>query len=137
MHIVADNLTVTNTVVANALQQRDPQPIRKLVRSCEAAGAGMIDINSGPLTRNPEESMVFLVDSVRAATNLPLLLDTSNPAALEAGLQACGGRAIINGFPWNRTNSSLSCPWPGDSTPGSSAISSIPTAMFRPTAPSG
>ena len=58
----------------------------------------MIDINSGPLSRNAEESMVFLVDSVRAATKLPLLLDTSNPAALEAGLQACNGRAIINGF---------------------------------------
>ena len=98
MHIVADNLTITNAVVADALKRRDPEPIRKLVRICEAAGAGMIDINSGPLTRNPEESMVFLVDSVRAATNLPLLLDTSNPAALEAGLQACGGRAIINGF---------------------------------------
>lgn len=98
MHIVADNLTITKEVVAEALQRRDPAPIRKLVRRCEAAGAGMIDINSGPLSRNPEELMAFLVDSVRAATDLPLLLDTSNPVALEAGLQACQGQAIINGF---------------------------------------
>jgi 5-methyltetrahydrofolate corrinoid/iron sulfur protein methyltransferase len=98
VHIVADNLTITNAVIADALTRRDPNPIGKLVRNCEAAGAVMIDINSGPLTRHPQESMVFLVDSVRAATDLPLLLDTSNPAALEAGLQACGGRAIINGF---------------------------------------
>jgi 5-methyltetrahydrofolate corrinoid/iron sulfur protein methyltransferase len=98
VHIVADNLTITKDVVAEALQRRDPIPIGELVRSCEAAGAGMIDINPGPLSRNPEELMVFLVDSVRAATELPLLLDTSNPVALEAGLLACGGRAIINGF---------------------------------------
>jgi 5-methyltetrahydrofolate corrinoid/iron sulfur protein methyltransferase len=33
-----------------------------------------------------------------AVTDLPLLLDTTNPAALAAGLAACGGRAVINGF---------------------------------------
>ena len=98
MYIVADNLTITKDVVAEALQRRDPGPIRDLVRRCETAGADMIDINSGPLSRNAKELMVFLVDSVRQATTLPLLLDTSNPVALEAGLQACGGRAIINGF---------------------------------------
>ena len=98
MHIVADNLTITKEVVAKALQRRDPGPIGELVRRCEMAGADMIDINSGPLSRNAEELMVFLVDSVRQATALPLLLDTSNPVALEAGLQACQGRAIINGF---------------------------------------
>jgi len=76
----------------------DPAPIQDLVRHCEEAGAGMIDINPGPLTRNPEELMAFLVDSVRKSSNLPLLLDTSNPVALEAGLRVCRGKAIINGF---------------------------------------
>jgi 5-methyltetrahydrofolate corrinoid/iron sulfur protein methyltransferase len=98
VHIVADNLTITNAAIADAVQRMDPTPIQDLVRRCEAAGAGMIDINSGPLTRKPEEKMAFLVDSVRKATRLPLLLDTSNPVALEAGLQACLGKAIINGF---------------------------------------
>ena len=69
-----------------------------LVRRCEAAGAGMIDINSGPLTRAPAETMAFLVESVQKATRLPLLLDTSNPVAMEAGLMACRSKAIINGF---------------------------------------
>lgn len=98
MHIVADNLTITNAVVADAVNRMDPVPLQELVRRCETAGAAMIDINSGPLTRNPAEKMVFLVDAVRKATQLPLLLDTSNPTALEAGLQVCRGKAIINGF---------------------------------------
>jgi cobalamin-dependent methionine synthase I len=42
--------------------------------------------------------MTFVVETVRAVTDLPLFLDTINPAALEAGLAACGGQAIINGF---------------------------------------
>jgi 5-methyltetrahydrofolate corrinoid/iron sulfur protein methyltransferase len=98
VRIVADNLTITNTEVAGALNRSDPEPIIQLVRRCQAAGAEMIDINPGPLSKNPAEKMVFLVKAVREATELPLLLDTSNPAALEAGLTACNGNAVINGF---------------------------------------
>jgi 5-methyltetrahydrofolate corrinoid/iron sulfur protein methyltransferase len=98
MHIVADNLTITSMRIANAVQQMDPEPIINLARYCEAAGAEMIDINSGPLTHDPVEKMTFLVESVRKATGLPLFLDTSNPVAMEAGLLACNGKAIINGF---------------------------------------
>jgi 5-methyltetrahydrofolate corrinoid/iron sulfur protein methyltransferase len=98
VRIITDNLTITNPIVAEAINRMDPEPIKKLVRQCEAAGAEMIDINSGPLTRNPEEKMAFLVESVRQASKLPLLLDTSNPIALEAGLKTCKGKAIINGF---------------------------------------
>jgi 5-methyltetrahydrofolate corrinoid/iron sulfur protein methyltransferase len=96
--IITDNLTITHPIIEDAVNRMDPEPIANLVRRCEAAGAAMIDINSGPLTRNPEEKMTFLVDTVRQASNLPLLLDTSNPVALEAGLKACKGTAIINGF---------------------------------------
>lgn len=98
MQIVADNLTVTNSIVAAAIDGMNPEPICDLVRRCLAAGAEIIDINSGPLTKQPAEKMTFLVQSVRAVTALPLVLDTSNPAALEAGLIACNGKAVINGF---------------------------------------
>jgi len=98
VHIVADNLTITNPAVADAIDRSDPEPIRDLVRRCERAGAGMIDINPGPLSKNPKEKMTFLVETVLRTTQLPLLLDTSNPKALEAGLTACGGNAVINGF---------------------------------------
>jgi 5-methyltetrahydrofolate corrinoid/iron sulfur protein methyltransferase len=98
VRIITDNLTITNTIVEDAVNRMDHEPIKKLVKRCEAAGAEMVDINSGPLTRNPEEKMAFLVGSVRQASDLPLLLDTSNPVALEAGLKACEGKAIINGF---------------------------------------
>ena len=98
MQIVADNLTITNPRIADAINRMDPGPIIDLVRRCQAAGAQMIDINPGPLTKRPEEKMAFLVTTVRQATEMPLLLDTSNPTALEAGLHACGGHAIVNGF---------------------------------------
>jgi 5-methyltetrahydrofolate corrinoid/iron sulfur protein methyltransferase len=42
--------------------------------------------------------MAFLVEAVQGVSGLPLLLDTTNPKALEAGLSACRNRGIINGF---------------------------------------
>ncbi|MFY9942634.1 MAG: dihydropteroate synthase [Desulfobacterales bacterium] len=98
MLLVADNLQITNPVIAAALAAGDPQPVRELAERCAAVGAEAIDVNSGPLTRDPEAQMTFLVEAVRSATDLPLLIDTANPAAMEAGLRAAGPGTVINGF---------------------------------------
>jgi len=98
MMIVADNLHVVNPKVAKAVADLDPVPIRRLVKQCQDAGAQAIDINSGPLPKSPEKHFAFLVETVQETTQLPLVLDTTNPLALEAGLKACRNRPIINGF---------------------------------------
>ena len=98
MLLIADNLTVTNKAVQRAVVEKNPEPIRELVKNCVAAGAQAIDINPGPLGRNPESTMTFLVDTVQAVTNLPVLIDTPNPRAIEAALRCCKHKTIINGF---------------------------------------
>jgi 5-methyltetrahydrofolate corrinoid/iron sulfur protein methyltransferase len=97
MIVVADNLRITLPAVQQAVERLDPEPIRQMAEACKAAGARAMDINSGPLTRNPAEKMTFLVRSVQACVDLPLVLDTTNPDAMAAGLAACNGRATING----------------------------------------
>ncbi|MFP4348011.1 MAG: dihydropteroate synthase [Desulfococcaceae bacterium] len=98
MILVADNLTITNPIVEMAIQDMNPEPVQGLVSRCAAAGAEAIDINSGPLTRDPDRRMRFLVEAVQSAADLPILLDTTNPAALKAGLETARGKTIINGF---------------------------------------
>ncbi len=98
MILVADNLHVVNPAVAGAITRLDPEPITRLVNRCIKAGAQAIDINSGPLNKLPEKYFTFLVEAVQSITDLPLVLDTANPAALAAGLKCCRNRAIINGF---------------------------------------
>ncbi|MFO7559974.1 MAG: dihydropteroate synthase [Desulfobacterales bacterium] len=98
MQLIADNLHIVNSSIRNALRDLDPEPIKKLVIQCEIAGADAIDINAGPLTRNPEEKMTFLVETVQSVTNLAVMIDTANPIAMEAGLKANKKTAIINGF---------------------------------------
>lgn len=65
MIIIADNIRITNPVVEKAVTQMDPKPIQEMAKKCEAAGAEAIDINSGPLNRDPEKKMAFLVEAVQ------------------------------------------------------------------------
>ena len=62
------------------------------------AGADALDINTGPLPRDPEDKMAFMVETVQSVSDLPMLIDTTNPRAMEAGLQANKNTSIINGF---------------------------------------
>ncbi|MCG8617012.1 MAG: dihydropteroate synthase [Desulfobacterales bacterium] len=98
MELVADNIRITKADIQEALDQRNPAPIRELAERCVAAGAHAIDINTGPLKKNPESSMTFFVRAVRSVTDLPLVIDTTNPAAMAAGLEVAENAAIINGI---------------------------------------
>ena len=98
MILIADNIRITNRSIEQALNELDPQPIQEMTKKCEAAGAEAIDINSGPLNRDPEKKMEFLVKAVQDVSDLPILIDTANPKALEAGLRISRNKAIINGF---------------------------------------
>ena len=97
MIVVADNLRITLPPVGRAVERLDPEPIRQMISACMDAGAQAIDINSGPLSRTPEEKMTFLVRTVQETGDLPIVLDTANPRAIAAGLAAGNQKAIING----------------------------------------
>lgn len=97
MILVADNLQITSRIIAQAVRELNPYPIQDMVKRCEAAGAQIIDINSGPLSRVPEK-MAFMVEAVQKVSDLPVIIDTANPEAMEAGLRANRKTAVINGF---------------------------------------
>ena len=98
MLIVADNLQIMNQAVARALVVRDPAPLGDLARRCEERGAQALDLNPGPTPKTGGERMSFLVEAVQAATRLPLVLDTADPAVMAAGLEAARNPVLINGF---------------------------------------
>jgi 5-methyltetrahydrofolate corrinoid/iron sulfur protein methyltransferase len=98
MKLIADNLQPLNHRFFRALERRDPAPIQQLVRICESAGADFIDLNTGPLKRDPIQTMDFLVRVVQEASDLPIWIDTANPIAIQAGLAANTKTAVINGI---------------------------------------
>ena len=74
MIVVADNLRITLPLVQQSVEAFHPEPIRKIAAACRGAGAQAIDINSGPLSRQAEEKMTFLVETVQESVDLPLVL---------------------------------------------------------------
>ncbi len=60
------------------------------------AGAHILDVNVGLPGIDEPQMMVRVVKAIQSVTDLPLQLDSSDPAALEAGLRVVSGKAIIN-----------------------------------------
>ncbi len=61
-----------------------------------AAGAHMLDINSGVPMADEPKIMAEAVDLVQSLTDAPLCIDSSSVAALEAGLSVYKGKALVN-----------------------------------------
>lgn len=60
------------------------------------AGAELLDVNMGVAGIDAVKAMKQAVTEIAQLTDAPLAIDTSDPAALEAGLRAYPGRALIN-----------------------------------------
>jgi 5-methyltetrahydrofolate corrinoid/iron sulfur protein methyltransferase len=98
MYLIGENLNVINRVIGKAFKEKDPAPIAEEAKRQKANGVDWIDINLGPARKGGPELMEFVVKTVQEAIGdtPPLCLDTSNIEAMEAGLAANKGKAIIN-----------------------------------------
>jgi hypothetical protein len=63
MMVVADNLDAANPAVADALKNLDPKPLQELARRCQVAGAKLLDLNPGYLSKQQEDRMAFMVEA--------------------------------------------------------------------------
>ncbi|MDI6775691.1 MAG: dihydropteroate synthase [Syntrophales bacterium] len=96
MIIIGENIHVIAKDVSIAIRERNAKVIQDLSRAQAEAGADYIDLNVGPMKKDTEETMEWLVNTVQEVTDLPLSIDTMNPVAMEAGLKACKRRPLLN-----------------------------------------
>ena len=79
-----------------ALREHDMNYIMKCAIEQTEAGADILDINVGLPGADEASLMTQVVRAVQSVTDLPLQIDSSTPSAIEAGLRAVNGRAIVN-----------------------------------------
>jgi len=96
MIIIGENIHVIAKDVSQAIRERNEKVIQALAREQTQAGAHYIDLNVGPMKKDTEETMKWLVHCVQEVTDLPLSIDTMNPVAMEAGLKYCKKRPLLN-----------------------------------------
>jgi len=88
MLLMAESINGTRKQVAEAIAARDTEFITTLALDQVNAGAGLLDVNGGVAGGNEVEDLLWLIDVVMAATDMLLMVDSANPEALEAGVQA-------------------------------------------------
>jgi 5-methyltetrahydrofolate corrinoid/iron sulfur protein methyltransferase len=100
MYIIGENIQILSSRIKAAIADRNASSIRELARVQVDAGANMLDLNIGPRKRDGIEVMQWMIDEVVDEVGpVPLSLDTTNAAAIEAGLKRCqelGIEAMIN-----------------------------------------
>ena len=97
---IGERLSTTAPAVNKAFTERDPEPILKRAKQQLDAGATYLDVNIGPAENDGPELMKWAVELLQGNfDNVPLALDTSNVAAIEAGISVYNrskGKPIVN-----------------------------------------
>jgi 5-methyltetrahydrofolate corrinoid/iron sulfur protein methyltransferase len=96
MEIIGENIHIISKSIRQAVEGRDKAFIQDLVMKQVKGGAKFLDLNIGPRKKDGVEVMQWMVETVREVTNTPISLDTTNAAAVEAGLQMLPPKTIIN-----------------------------------------
>src|SRR5699024_7026741 len=97
---IGERLSTTAPAVNKAFTERDPEPILARAKQQLDAGAVYLDVNIGPAENDGPELMKWAVELLQSNfDNVPLALDTSNKAAIEAGISVYNrskGKPIVN-----------------------------------------
>lgn len=90
-------------LLAAQLEAGDFSTVEKDAREQVACGATALDVNAGVVyNSNPDPNqtepplMAKLIELVQSVVDVPLCIDSSVPAALAAGVEACHGRPLLN-----------------------------------------
>lgn len=96
MLIIGENIHIIAPPVKAAIEARDARSIQDLALRQVQAGAGVVDLNIGPQKKLGHEIMPWIVNAVQEVVDVPLSLDTTNLAAMRAGLEVCKQPAMLN-----------------------------------------
>ncbi|MCW2671593.1 MAG: metH [Frankiales bacterium] len=79
-----------------ALLEADWEKVIDIAREAVREGAHMIDLCVDYVGRDGAVDMRAAAARLATASTLPIMLDSTEPPAIEAGLECLGGRAVVN-----------------------------------------
>lgn len=79
-----------------ALRENDMGYISERAIEQQEAGADILDVNTGLPGIDEKDTMTRVVKAIQTVVSLPLQIDSTDPAVIEAGLRNFCGKAIVN-----------------------------------------
>jgi 5-methyltetrahydrofolate corrinoid/iron sulfur protein methyltransferase len=101
MLIVGERINATRKKIGEAVQNQDAEHIKAEAVKQVEAGAHMIDVNGG-IPGKETEYLLWLVDLVQGAVDVPLCLDSADANALAAALPQCNEPPLINSITYEK-----------------------------------
>jgi 5-methyltetrahydrofolate corrinoid/iron sulfur protein methyltransferase len=96
MFVIGERLNGMFLDVRKGIQTKDKSIIHKVALDQVKAGANALDINVGPASDKPLETMLWLVETVQEVTNITLSIDSPKFEVVKAALEVCKNPALIN-----------------------------------------
>ena len=84
------------------LRGRRVSLVRTMAKEQEQKGASLLDVNVGMAGIDQKETMLAVIGTLSVASDLPLVIDSSDNDVIEAALRLYPGRALINSFSGER-----------------------------------
>ncbi len=94
--VIGERINTSRKLVQAAVADRDADYIINDVHSQEAAGAHYIDVNAGARIGRETEDMQWLIQTIQPEVNLPLCLDSPDPAVLEMAYGLVKSPPMVN-----------------------------------------
>ncbi|RJP68080.1 MAG: methyltetrahydrofolate--corrinoid methyltransferase [Candidatus Abyssobacteria bacterium SURF_17] len=96
MFVIGERLNGMFMDVRKGIQTKDKSIIHKVALDQVKAGANALDINVGPASDKPLETMVWLVETVQEVTDITLSIDSPKFDVMKAALEVCKNPALMN-----------------------------------------
>jgi cobalamin-dependent methionine synthase I len=96
MLIIGEKINGTLKKTAAAIAERDTAFVQSLACRQVEAGANYLDVNAGTAAGQEPVDLRWLIETVQAVVDVPLCLDSANPAALRAGMEMVRQTPMVN-----------------------------------------
>ena len=96
MYVIGELINGMFANVKKAIQEKDGQIIQDLAKAQVAAGASALDVNCGPATRDAVGGLLWLVENIRKASDIPVAIDNAKWDVMQEVFPQVPGEKIIN-----------------------------------------
>jgi len=88
MIIIGEKINSTLKAVRPAIENYDAASIKDLAKRQYDAGAAYLDVNAGMFVNEEPERLVWLINTIQEDVDAPFAIDSPNPVAVKAALEA-------------------------------------------------
>jgi len=95
MIFIGERINTGFKKIKQAVLDKDPKPLQRWAKKQTDAGASYLDVNLGAVSGKPED-MCWMIETVQAAVDTPICVDTNKPKILAEAIKVCTKPALVN-----------------------------------------